>query len=114
MALYSAWDWDRNAYRIYQTRQLVSVGDDPQAPRPNHHPLGAVPDVDVKALPPGARFLGFSHQARGEIVRLPRTGLGAASDFIEPLQDIAGRVAVITVIALGIGLFIGYGQRKKG
>ena len=56
MALYSAFDWDRNSYRVYRTPELVSVGDDPTPPRPRlRHRLGAVPDVDAKPLPAGAK-----------------------------------------------------------
>lgn len=83
MALFSVWDWDRNAYRVYQTRAPASVGDDPEPPRPDHHPLGAVPDIDVKVLPSGARFMGYDHQARGEIVRLRGRGLGSGDTELE-------------------------------
>ncbi len=113
MALYSAWDWDRNSYRVYQTRHPVSVGDDPKPPRPDHHPLGAVPDVDVKTLPPGARFVGYSHQARGEIVRVPGAGLGSM-EVGETLMDIAGNALLIGTIALVVGVAIGYARGKKG
>jgi len=70
MALYSVWDWDRNAYRVYRTRTPVSVGDDPIPPKPrSSSPIGADPDTQIKALPAGAQPIGFSHIARGEIRR---------------------------------------------
>ena len=34
MALYSAWDWDKNAWAVFATPGTVSVGDDPIAPKP--------------------------------------------------------------------------------
>ena len=77
MALYSVWNWDRNAYEVYATDRPVSVGDDPTPPNPGPvHLLGAIPDVHVKALPIGARLIGMSHLARGEIVRHRSGGLG--------------------------------------
>ncbi len=70
MALYSVWDWNRNAYRVYATREPVSVGVDPTPPEvTNIHTLGAIPYVHCKVLPDGAKFIGISHVARGEIVR---------------------------------------------
>ena len=80
MALYSTWDWDRNSYRVYASRRPASVGDDPVPPRPsNLSALGADPDSDVKALPSGVRFMGYSHIPRGEIRREPG-GLGDSGD----------------------------------
>lgn len=70
MALYSTWDWDRNAWRVHATRTPVSVGDDPIPPRPGGtSALGADPDTHVKPLPSGTRFMGYSHVARGEVRR---------------------------------------------
>lgn len=70
MALYSTWDWNRNAWRVYSTPRPVSVGDDPLPPRPSGTAaLGADPDTHVKALPSGTRFMGYSHVARGEVRR---------------------------------------------
>lgn len=72
MALYSVWDWNRNSYRVYTTPTPVSVGDDPVPPAPTDvGPIGANPDSDVKPLPPGAKFIGYDLNARGEIRRLP-------------------------------------------
>jgi hypothetical protein len=76
MALYSTWDWNRNAYRVYQTPTPVSVGDDPVSPKPSiTSALGADPDTQVNVLPSGAKFMGYSHMARGEI-RRASNGLG--------------------------------------
>ncbi len=70
MALYSVWDWNKNLYKVYADQRPVSVGVDPQPPRPtNVHLLGAVPYDACKLLPPGTRFMGLSHVPRGEIVR---------------------------------------------
>ena len=79
MALYSVWDWDKNAYRVYQTPGAASVGDDPKSPVPvGAHRLGADPDTQVNVLPRNARFLNYSHVARGEIRRMGG-GLGQVS-----------------------------------
>lgn len=80
MALYSVWDWNRNAYRVYTTPTHVSVGDDPTPPKPSGiGPIGANPDSDVKPLPPGATFVGHDLFARGEIRRMPAS-LGDVGD----------------------------------
>jgi len=81
MAFYSVWDWNKNAYRVYATNAPVSVGDDPTPPKPlGIGPIGADPDTDAKPLPAGARFVGYSHMARGEIRRLPNSILGDNGD----------------------------------
>lgn len=79
MALYSVWDWDRNSYRLYETRRPASVGDDPVPPRPSAPSLGADPDTHVKPLPAGAKFMGYTHVPRGEI-RRERRGLADIGD----------------------------------
>ncbi len=95
MALYSVWDWDRNAYRIYSTSRTASVGDDPTPPRPTGlAQLGADPDTDVKPLPAGAKLVGYSHIARGEIRRLNR-------GFFSDLGDDAGAGSSTSWLKLG-------------
>lgn len=80
MALYSVWDWQRNAYKVFSTPTPVSVGDDPLPPRPSRiSPIGADPDMDVKPLPSGAKFVGHDHMCRGEIRRAP-AGFGDLGD----------------------------------
>ena len=112
MALFSAWDWDRNAYRVYMTRQMVSIGDDPKPPKPSlRHPLGAVPDVDAKPLPIGAKFMGYSHQARGEIVKLPAGTLGRLGDIAESVTPDVGKLLLVLLVGVGIGVFV---ARRKG
>lgn len=77
MAMFSVWDWDKNAWAIYRNRDAVSVGDDPKPPKPvGTSPLGADPDMHVKPLPSNARFAGYSHVARGEIRRHASLPLG--------------------------------------
>lgn len=71
MALYSVWDWSRNSWRVYSTPKPTSVGDDPTPQRPtNGTALGFDPDRDVPSLPGGAKFVGYSHLARGEVRRV--------------------------------------------
>lgn len=102
MALYSVWDWDRNAYRVYATNAPVSVGDDPKPPKPsNIGPIGADPDTDVKPLPVGAKLIGYEHLPRGEIRRLvnPAPAVGGdedadASAWNSPLVMFVAGVAV--------------------
>lgn len=106
MALYSVWDWNRNAYRVYSTRRPVSVGDDPIPPRPSGlSALGADPDEHIKPLPSGARFEGYSHLARGEIRRMP-TGMG---DTADDAGAASGGGTGKGLAMMGIGILIGAG-----
>lgn len=99
MALYSVWDWDRNAYRVYATKSPVSVGDDPIAPKPSGlSALGADPDQHIKPLPSGAKFMGYSHLARGEVRRMPK-GLGDNGDDAGKATGLAG----MPLVAFGLG-----------
>ena len=103
MALYSVWNWDRNAYEVYADERSVSVGDDPIPPNPGPvHILGATPDRHVKVLPHGARPLGMSHLARGEIVRR-RAGLfsGLGGGFDRP-----GSVVLLGAIGIATGALL--------
>lgn len=105
MALYSVWDWNKNLYKVYGDARPVSVGVDPDPPRPsNVHILGAVPFDAAKTLPANVKFMGLSHVPRGEIVRDVRTtvelmGLGSDAGGAKPVA-VAG-------VALVSGL-IGY------
>lgn len=103
MALYSVWDWNRNAYRVYSTRAPVSVGDDPIPPRPSGASvLGADPDEHLKPLPGGARFMGFAHLPRGELRRMPK-GLGDSGD------DAGAQGSGGGWMMLGFGVAVGAG-----
>lgn len=84
MALYSVWDWNRNAWRVYRTSAPVSVGDDPIPPPGSGNVLGSCPDEDIKPLPGGAKLLGYSHVARGEIRRKPRSMVDLGDDAGQP------------------------------
>ena len=106
MALYSVWDWNRNAYRVYSTRRPVSVGDDPIPPRPTGlSPIGADPDEHIKPLPAGVRFMGYSHLARGELRRMPQ-GMGDNGDDAGAAANDSGKGGWAM---LGIGVAIGAG-----
>lgn len=77
MALYSVWDWDKNAYKIYADSTPVSVGDDPKPPKPTGvGPIGADPDTQIKTLPGGTKFMGYDQMAHGEIRRVGGLPLG--------------------------------------
>lgn len=109
MALYSVWNWDRNAWAVFQTSTPVSVGDDPDPPRPRAtSPIGVDPDVAVKELPQNARFLGFDHLCRGEVRRLRGgPGVGQTDDSMG-LADVLRHPAVL----VGAGLVGGWTLHK--
>jgi hypothetical protein len=109
MADYSAWDWNINAFRVFRDAKPSSIGDDPSPPRPRTVSiLGAVPDKDVKMLPSGARSIGTSRVAIGEIVRDVRlnTAKDAAAaksgggDGIGALGDAATWVPYAPLLAI--------------
>lgn len=104
MALYSVWDWERNTWGIYSTPDHVSVGDDPKPPKPSEvHVIGADPDTQAKPLPPGARFVGYDHMARGEVRRNPNlpVSLGEVAEG----SDLA-KYAVGAAIGAGVVWFL--------
>jgi len=107
MALYSVWDWSKNLYKVYADQRPVSVGVDPEPPRPrNPNILGAVPYEDAKTLPANVRFMGLSHVPRGEIVRDARStvellGLGSEAGGTRP-----GTLAGIALASALLGFMI--------
>jgi hypothetical protein len=111
MAFFSVWDWNRNAWRIYQTPTSVSVGDDPAAPKPSvSNPIGADPDTQVKPLPPGAKLIGYEHLARGEIRREPSSLLSGADGSETPFWK---RPLVMFVAgAASIGALVWWRRRR--
>ena len=111
MALYSVWDWDRNAYAIYRTKTPVSVGDDPTPPKASGPTsgLGADPDVGVKPLPRGARRIGYSQVARGEIRRHSRHPADLGDD-----AGSAGATRWAIPLAAGIGIGYAASRLMKG
>lgn len=108
MALYSVWDWNKNLYRVYADAVPVSVGVDPQPPRPRSVPLlGAIPYEHAKVLPSATRFMGLSHVPRGEVVREAASvrellGLGG-----EPGSNSVWTLAAIAVTGLVVGYVAG-------
>lgn len=120
MALYSVWDWNRNLYRVYTTPTHVSVGDDPVPPKPvGISPIGASPDTGVKPLPPGAKFIGFDHLARGEIRRMP-SGLadlgddaGSGSFWTQPIVMFGAGAVVATWVWRTYGRRVRANRRRS-
>ncbi len=100
MALFSVWDWDHNSWAIYRNDRPVSVGDDPKPPRPTTMSrLGADPDTQMNPLPSDARFIGYSHVARGEVRRKP-SGTMDALGLDMPSTDDVKKYAIGAVGAL--------------
>jgi len=111
MALYSVWDWNRNAYRVYATNTPVSVGDDPKPPKPlDIGPIGADPDTDVNVLPANAKFVGYDHLARGEI-RRPAVLDRAVSGDDAPEPSIWSNPTVMFVA--GVAITVAYFKWSK-
>jgi len=107
VATYSAWDWNINAYRVYKDARPVSIGDDPTPPRPKGvSVLGAVPDRDVKLIPPGAKQVGTSVVAVGEIAKDPRLNLakGAGGGGGDGLGSFSGGTSLMPVILVGVAV----------
>lgn len=122
MAMYSAWDWNINRFRVYKDTKPVSIGDDPAPPRPRTLSiLGAVPDKDVKLLPPNVRSVGTSPVAIGEIVRdpklnTPRDAAAAKSsggDGIGDFGDAAMSLVPVLLVGSAIAVVIYLSKPKK-
>lgn len=122
MATYSAWDWNVNCFRVYKDTKPVSIGDDPSPPRPRTLSiLGAVPDKDVKLLPPNARSVGTSPVAIGEIVRdpklnTPRDAAAAKSsggDGIGDFGQTAMSLAPVLLVGGAIAAVIYFSKPRK-
>jgi hypothetical protein len=89
MALYSVWDWDRNAWAVYRDKRPVSVGDDPKAPKPsNVSAIGADPDTQVNLMPSDARFIGYDHMCRGEVRRRSESSLSGLGIEMPSSDDV--------------------------
>jgi len=113
MALYSIWDWDRNAWRVYATKTPASVGDDPKPPRPRGTSvLGADPDSHVKPLPLSAKLVGYSHMARGEVRRMPGGILSGAADASE--RGLSTPVVFLAGAAVALGVSWWWRKRRRG
>ena len=113
MALYSVWDWNRNSWRVYETRAPASVGDDPVPPRPAAvSVLGADPDCSVKPLPSGAKFVGQSHMARGEIRRASR-GMGDVGDDAGRRAGVLGNGPLMFVGGVAAALAVSWWWKKR-
>lgn len=105
MALYSVWDWNKNLYRVYSNSTPVSVGVDPNPPRPNAvHLLGAVPYEHAKVLPPAVRLMGLSHVPRGEVVR----DAASVHELLGLSGDAEGSGFGRTLLVAAAGAIVGY------
>jgi hypothetical protein len=108
MALYSIWDWNKNLYRVHSNATPVSVGVDPNPPRPGAlHLIGAIPYEHAKVLPTGTRFMGLSHVPRGEVVR----DATSVKELLGLGDDAAAngrwKLAACVVAGLVAGYFVG-------
>lgn len=105
MALYSVWDWNKNLYRVYSNTTPVSVGVDPQPPRPSGmHFLGAVPYEHAKVLPSAVNLMGLSHVPRGEIVR----EAASVKELLGLGEDADGKSFTSTLLVAAAGAIVGY------
>lgn len=87
--LYSKWVPDRGGYAYYETAERRGLGDDLPIPRLQEASSIGVASTEIgRALPLGAKLVGYGPLARGSVAPLDRSGLSGttpALSFRSPL-----------------------------
>lgn len=87
--LYSKWIPDRGGYAYYETAERRGLGDDLPIPRLQPVTSIGVASTDIgRAMPLGAKLVGYGPLARGSVAPLDRSGLSGslgALSFRSPL-----------------------------
>lgn len=79
--IYSKWLPDRGGYAYYESSERKGLGDDLVTPRLRNTTDLGVASTDIgRALPLGAKIVGFGPLARGCVTPLDRSGLSGLSD----------------------------------
>lgn len=92
--LYSKWLADRGGYAYYETSERRGLGDDLPIPRLRPVSVIGVASTDIgRAMPLGAKLVGYGPLAKGSVVPLDRTGLSGLPE-----------VTASSLILLGLGI----------
>lgn len=75
--LYSKWIPHKGGYAYYETSERLGLGDDLPVPRLRQASSIGVASTDIgRALPLGAKIVGYGPLAKGSVTALDRSGLG--------------------------------------
>lgn len=98
--IYSKWIPDKGGYAYYETPQRLGLGDDLPTPWLRQTSDIGVASTDIgRALPLGAKIVGYGPLAKGSVTALDRSGLsGIAAQPPERLALWLG-VAAVSVFA---------------
>lgn len=78
--IYSKWLPDRGGYAYYETSERKGLGDDLSVPRLRNTTELGVASTDIgRALPLGAKIIGYGPLARGSVTPLDRSGLSGVA-----------------------------------
>lgn len=73
---YSKWIPDRGGYAYYDSPERLGLGDDLPVPRLSQSsPIGVASTEIGRAMPLGAKIVGYGALAQGSIAPLDRSGL---------------------------------------
>jgi hypothetical protein len=100
--IYSKWLPDKGGYAYYETKERRGLGDDLPTPRLSQTSSIGVASTDAgRALPLGAKIVGYGPIARGCVTVLDRSGLSGFSMSGSPLNSLVLVGAAAASVALG-------------
>lgn len=99
---YSQWIPDRGGYAYYETRERRGLGDDLPVPQLKQVSDIGVASTDVgRAMPLGAKLVGYGEVAMGSIVPLDRSGLSGLGG-LPPASTLLLGVLAAAAAAVGV------------
>jgi hypothetical protein len=102
--LYSKWLPDRGGYAYYETPERRGLGDDLPTPSLRQTSSIGVASTEIgRAMPLGAKLVGYGPLARGSIAPLDRSGLTGLGAADIPRALFFGTLTVISAVA---GVFL--------
>lgn len=100
---YSKWLPDRGGYAYYETSERHGLGDDLPVPRLWQTSEIGVASTEIgRALPLGAKLVGYGALAQGSVTPLDRTGLSGA---LSPATSSAILYTALAAAAAFAGVF---------
>ncbi len=109
--IYSKWLPDRGGYAYYETSERLGIGDDLPTPKLRASSEIGVASTSVgRALPLGAKLIGYGKLARGSIVPFDRAGLLGLGSLSGPQQ---GELLAVGLLGLFAGCFAVRAYRRS-
>ncbi len=102
--IYSKWLPDKGGYAYYESAERLGLGDDLPTPRLRQTSSIGVASTDIgRALPLGAKLVGYGATARGSITPLDRSGLGSLGSLGGTNLALLAAAAVASAV---VGVFV--------